>query len=325
MPLEPTASESTWLREMERRMLADLPVDFKEMMVSLRDKLPRGFQPPHVSPWFVYGLGPSVEGLRAIGDSGRFLPDVERAILNIRDRLIQYPALNQIAAGDVAAALQVSIPRAERILGLMASIGPYFAGASGSPNGFSSISFGRDDVLAEYLGFRSIEDALARRAAERPLPSPPPSAPAGRGATGQVVVRNSAFILMSMNPLDDSLPDVCNAIKAACADFGIGAIRVDDIEHQEEITARVLEGIASAEFIIADLTGERPNVYYEIGYAHALGKKPMLFRKRGTPLHFDLSVHNAPEYRNNAELRSLLHKRLEAVLGRTPPAPLTST
>lgn len=318
MPIELKAYESTWLREMERRMLADLPLDAKEMMVALRDDLPRGFQPTDVNPRLVYNRGPSVEGLDAIGDSGHFLQDVERAILHIRDRLVQDPTLNQIRAAEISEALHVLPARAERLLMLMGSIGTFFSGASSSTHGFSNISLGSQDVLAGYLAFQSIADSLTRRAAERQPHSSPPTATPPRDLVDRAVVRNTAFILMSMDPQDYSLTDVCNAIKSACAEFGIDANRVDDIQHQDRITDRVLEGIASAEFIIADLTGERPNVYYEIGYAHALGKRPILLRKSGTRLHFDLSVHNAPEYRNITELRSLLLKRFEAILGCSP-------
>ena len=316
MPVELKAYEVVRIREMERRMKLGLPLEMKEMMIALRDKLPRGFRPADVNPKLLYNQGPSVEALIAIGDSERFLPDVERAVFYIRERLVQDPALNKVSAAEVSEALKVPLARAERLLALMASIGLFKTGANLSVNGCAAIALGSQDVLAEYLGFQGIGDTLSRREAEDKALTPPTTSLPILDAA--VVKRNTAFILMSMDPQDDSLTDVCNTVKAACAAFDVSAIRVDDIEHQEEITDRVLENIASAEFIIADLTGERPNVYYEVGYAHALGKRPILLRKRATRLHFDLSIHNAPEYRNMTELRSLLMKRFEAILGRSP-------
>lgn len=124
------------------------------------------------------------------------------------------------------------------------------------------------------------------------------------------IVKDYVFIIMPMKKDELVLEDVHNTIKRICKELKYNAQRVDDIEHTGRITDKIIECIESAEIIIADLTYERPNVYYEIGRAHGLGKQVVLIAREKTELHFDIKDFNVIYYKNITELEDKLKKRL---------------
>lgn len=145
-----------------------------------------------------------------------------------------------------------------------------------------------------------------------------PVAPADTSVTPAKYRAGTAFIMMWMDPKHPELTDVADAVRSVFRNFEIRAVRADDIEHEGLITDRVLNEIRTAEFLFADLSGMRPNVYYEIGYAHALGKRVILFRKAGTGVHFDLAGYNCPEYENLRDLKDKLSRRLISLTNKNP-------
>lgn len=70
---------------------------------------------------------------------------------------------------------------------------------------------------------------------------------------------------------------------------GLRAVRADDeIFATGKIVDQVWSGIAAAKVLVAELTGRNPNVFYELGLAHALEKPVVLVSSNQEDVPFDL-------------------------------------
>lgn len=69
-----------------------------------------------------------------------------------------------------------------------------------------------------------------------------------------------------------------------------------DLDNQQSILKDIVTGIYYADVIIADLTGLNPNVFYELGLAHALNKKVIIITQDISDIPFDIKAYRANEY-----------------------------
>lgn len=114
------------------------------------------------------------------------------------------------------------------------------------------------------------------------------------------------FILM---PFSEDFTDAYKlAIKPACEAAGTHAERVDEQVFHDDILQRIYNQIAKADVIVADMTGRNPNVFYETGYAHALGKSVILLTRKVDDIPFDLQHYPHIVY---GESLSALREQLE--------------
>lgn len=121
-----------------------------------------------------------------------------------------------------------------------------------------------------------------------------------------------AFVLM---PFSSEFSDVYHlGIKQAVEDAGMLAERVDEqVFHAERMLERIYNQIDSCDFIIADMTGRNANVFYEVGYAHAKGKRCILLTNNADDIPFDLKHHRHIVYDDIVSLKSRLFKDISTI------------
>lgn len=73
--------------------------------------------------------------------------------------------------------------------------------------------------------------------------------------------------------------------------------RADDIQKSGAIMRQVLADIGRADIVIADLSDQNPNVFYELGVRHALRKRSILISSDPGSSPFDVSGHRAIPYK----------------------------
>ncbi len=125
--------------------------------------------------------------------------------------------------------------------------------------------------------------------------------------------KNDVFVISRIGDTEvDNL--YRTVLKPRLAAHGFRAVRADEIRHTALITGAITEGIAKARFIVADLTNARPNCYYELGYAHALGKPCILLAKEGTERHFDVAGYRWNYWTAGVDYSPKFDEELEGVL-----------
>jgi hypothetical protein len=136
----------------------------------------------------------------------------------------------------------------------------------------------------------------------------------------------NCFVASAFNKDDvDAIYD--RAIVPVLRELKVSALRVDRVQHNEDIDDKIFDLLNAADICVADLTHARPSVYYEAGYA-AASQKPVIyiaradhFRDRDADpeglhrIHFDLRMKNIISWKApNSTFKDALRRRVAHVI-----------
>lgn len=120
------------------------------------------------------------------------------------------------------------------------------------------------------------------------------------------------FVLMPFRA--DLKPIYDDYIKPMAAKLNMRVARADDFFSSHSIIDEVWSAISQSKFLIADCTGRNPNVFYEIGLAHSIGKPVILITQNEEDVPFDLRHRRFIKYDYNPRSMKEFVKQLMTTL-----------
>ena len=118
---------------------------------------------------------------------------------------------------------------------------------------------------------------------------------------------------MSMPFKGEEWDQIYAIVKEECQRLVLRPQRVDEYIRSGIVVRDIAELIENAEFLVFDVSRERQNVYYELGYAHGVGNEAseiLLVAREGTELHYDIAGLRVHFYKSPDHLRKILARAL---------------
>jgi len=117
-------------------------------------------------------------------------------------------------------------------------------------------------------------------------------------------------LISVMMPFSSEFDKVYETLQSVSSKLSLKCLRADDIWEHEAIIQDVVSLIHRSRIVICDCTSRNPNVFYEAGIAHTLGKDVILIAQNESDIPFDLRHIRYVTYLNNNEGRESLTEKV---------------
>ena len=118
----------------------------------------------------------------------------------------------------------------------------------------------------------------------------------------------SIFVVMPFS--ETWSEETYDIIKEVCNNLDVNLNRADEILGSQSIYNDIITNIIKSDIIIVDITVKNANVFYELGYAHALKKNVILIRQPHDNVPFDIAQFRYIEYELSFKKAKEFQKRL---------------
>jgi hypothetical protein len=125
-------------------------------------------------------------------------------------------------------------------------------------------------------------------------------------------------LISAMMPFNKTFDGVYESLRNAAKGVGCACERADNIWNDSTVIQDIFSLIFRSNIVVCDFSGKNPNVFYEAGIAHTLGRHVIPITQSADDIPFDLRHHRYIQYLNNGEgrdaLKTSIEKRFDTLL-----------
>lgn len=332
-----TAPERKWLELLWHKIKNKQRYNYKELKAILYKDIPKGFHPKQMSRLLVDYKGERITilGIYAIEPKTDIIDKSNRIINRVQEILINLPGTKTIVSSEIGEYLQIPEEEVGLIFNLLAGFGWFISSASISDKyfGYSSIDIGdTDEVFDQYMNFNSVEELIQKEFNKEKLLLNQGKTQTETQKDISLAIDNKPGVVF--NPIFNSRVSHVDSklcfvlmpfredwservykmlLRETIESLGLQCLRADNLTGQI-IIEDIWTKINQAAFIIADVTNWNPNVMYELGIVHSIGKPAILITQDLKKIPFDFKHFRHFEYKDNAESFKNFNNRLKEVV-----------
>ena len=130
-----------------------------------------------------------------------------------------------------------------------------------------------------------------------------------------IISKKTVFVL---TPFSSEGTQTFEIIRKICNDVDLKCSRGDEIRYNDNILSHIVKSILQANIVIANVDGRNPNVFYELGICHAIGKPIIIISNINVKgkLPFDINAKSIIFYKDTSDLQyQLRNELLKAFIG----------
>lgn len=334
--------EKIWLECVYKHIRNGERPTYRMIRSELINKIPINFNPKEIDNTIANYKGQELTllGIDHIDPNFKILEKTNSVVKSIRTLILNNPNLKTIESEKISELTKIDNKTIMLILSLFSRFGRFYnsAGRSGEGYGYNHLSLFRDDsendemVYNQYLHFESIEKLIHIYFEEQNEKSNTKKIEKNISDTITIKPENDSEIIVNpifstrINQVDYKLCFVLmpftknwsdrvykNFIRTNIEDLGLQCLRADNLTGQI-IIEDIWTKINQAAFLIADVTDKNPNVMYELGIAHTLGKPVILITQDTSSIPFDFKHLRHYVYEDNSDGIKIFQSKLKQVI-----------